>query len=58
MTTDDDVAELQHLIQTFYSTPPMSVFWALSPYVRMLDRPFVEFVNAALASASTPEETR
>ena len=58
MTTDDDVAELQHLIQTFYSTPPMSVFWALSPYVRMLDRPFVEFVNAALASASAKEQPR
>jgi hypothetical protein len=55
MTTDSDIAELQHLIQEFYTRPPMSAFWAQSPYVRMLDPAFVEFVNAALASASKNE---
>ena len=46
--TQDDLAEIEHIISEFYSMPPMSVSWQNSPYIAMLDERFVDFVNEAL----------
>jgi hypothetical protein len=57
MTTEGDVAELQHLIKEFYASPVMSAFWKSSPSVLMLDPSFVDFVNAALSNQDpTPND--
>ena len=47
-TTEKDMDELRHLISEFYSTPPMSTTWTNSPYVKMLDPGFQEFVNEVI----------
>ena len=43
--TDSDLVELQDLIRGFYSNPPMSVVWETHPYIQILDKRFVQFVN-------------
>ena len=48
LKTDDDLAELRHIIQVFYGGPPMNAVWELHPYVQLLDEQFVQFVNEAL----------
>ena len=58
MTTESDVAELQHLIREFYASPVMNAFWKSSPSVLMLDPPFVDFVNAALSGQSGSDSER
>lgn len=50
LKTDDDLAELRHIIQVFYCSPPMNAVWERHPYVQLLDQKFVHFVNDALAS--------
>lgn len=47
-TTEKDLDELRHLVSEFYSIPPMSTMWAHSPYVKMLDPGFQNFVNETL----------
>ncbi len=47
-TTEKDMDELRHLVSEFYSIPPMSITWANSPYTRLLDPGFQEFVNEIL----------
>ena len=49
LKTDDDLAELRHVIQAFYGGPPMGAVWKLHPYVQLLDQKFVQFVNESLA---------
>ncbi len=51
LKTDDDLAELRHIIQAFYCSPPMSAVWKLHPYVQLLDQKFVHFVNEALQAS-------
>ena len=46
--TDADLDELKHIIAGFYSSPPMSTVWALSPNVQLLEPEFVRFVNSAI----------
>jgi hypothetical protein len=46
--TDSDFDELRHIVATFYSTPPMSTVWKLSPHVQLLQPEFIQFVNSAI----------
>jgi hypothetical protein len=46
--TPDDIVEIKHIVSEFYSAPPMSISWTISPYKEMLDENFVRFVNEVL----------
>lgn len=49
ITTQADLAELEHLISELYSVPPQSVSWKRSPWGRpLLDKSFVDFVDGAI----------
>jgi len=50
MTGERDRHELRNVISGFYSVPPMSTVWKLSPNVGLLDPDFQKFVNSSLAS--------
>lgn len=50
LTAERDRRELRNVISGFYSAPPMSTVWEMSPNVGLLDPEFVAFVNSSLAS--------
>ena len=51
IATEDDLAELKHLVSLFYSVPPMIHCWDKSPYGRAAyDADFVHFIDHAVAT--------
>jgi hypothetical protein len=50
LKTEEDKAELEHLVSEYYTMPPVSDSWEKSPFGRnLLDEKFVRFVDAAIA---------
>ncbi len=50
MKTEADERELQNIVRSFYSVPPMSIVWAEDDFMRqILDPDFVAWVDETLA---------
>jgi hypothetical protein len=53
--TPEDEMELEHLVSTFYSLPPMATLWKDDPLLRgLLDPGFVAWVDRVLAEGLKP----
>ena len=53
VTSPKDMAELAHVVSTFYQIPAVRYSWEHSPYAKpVLDPEFVEFVERTLSNAS------